>query len=181
MHRRAFTLIELLVTITIIGLLTGLSAVAFVTAQANSRDTARRTTLSALASAVEQYRTSQRRYPGITNPVASNNCVNTNTYYYSPVANGCAPHDLMSVTGLPDSSGAFNPPPTWIPGIGSYMSPAAMEARFLLASGTSPVMNSDGSPQNARTFSYQRTATGYSLYTFTERTPCGGNVCSIKR
>lgn len=65
--RRGFTLIELLVVISIIGILIGLSAVAFQSAKASSRDTKRRADLEDIRSALEIYRTDCAGYPATVN------------------------------------------------------------------------------------------------------------------
>ncbi|MBI2590671.1 MAG: prepilin-type N-terminal cleavage/methylation domain-containing protein [Candidatus Blackburnbacteria bacterium] len=60
---RGFTLIELLVVISIIGILIGLTVVAFQSAKASARDAKRKTDLETIRSALDIYRTDCGDYP----------------------------------------------------------------------------------------------------------------------
>lgn len=53
--RKGFTLIEILVVISIIGVLLGVGAVSFSSAQKKARDSARKTDLRGIKNAMEQY------------------------------------------------------------------------------------------------------------------------------
>lgn len=65
--RWGFTLIEVLVVIAIIGILIGLSTVAFQAARKAGRDTKRRTDLNEIRSNLEVYRTDCGTYPSSLN------------------------------------------------------------------------------------------------------------------
>lgn len=54
-YKKSFTLLELLVVIGIIGVLVGMGAVSYSTAQKKSRDSKRKTDLKAIQNAFEQY------------------------------------------------------------------------------------------------------------------------------
>jgi prepilin-type N-terminal cleavage/methylation domain-containing protein len=179
MQKRGFTLIELLVTIVIIGLLTTVATTSFLTAQRNARDGARRTSLTAIGSAVEAYKLVESRYPGVVTPNASDpalttKCAINETYYFSPSANCPTP--------------SFDPKPNWIPGLGKYLTPTPIEKRYLGTDGLESSLGSfsigasdAGTPSLAtRTYSYKRTATGYSAYVRIEGNACGASTtCSI--
>ena len=181
--RFGFTLIELLVTIAIIGLLTAIATTSFLSAQRSSRDSARRTTLSAVASAIEQYKLDNLHYPGVATPntsdgTLSTQCAINDTYYYNP--NAVTVSNGLSTSICPSS---FDPLPNWIAGLGKYLNPPAIESKYLATDGTPTGVGSfdtNGAPTaSTRTYSYKRTPTGYNLYAGTEGSPCGGTYCSI--
>ncbi|CAN5195455.1 hypothetical protein BH11PAT4_BH11PAT4_6110 [soil metagenome] len=181
MQKRGFTLIELLVTIVIIGLLTTVATTSFLTAQRNARDGARRTSLTAVGAALEAYKLVESKYPGVVDPsntlssgyVSNTKCVINHTYYYSPSA-GCPV--------------AFDPTPNWIPGLAKYLTPTPIEKRYLGFDGLETTLGSfsegmgdAGTPSAAtRTYSYKKTATGYSAYVRIEGSACNGtSTCVI--
>jgi len=173
MQKRGFTLIELLVVIVIIGLLTAVATTAFLTAQRNTRDNSRKTAVQSIANALEAYKLINQTYPGQLNATTDTaNCSgNTNivggitysAYYDSPsAAAGCTPIGSVS----------FAPAPNWIPGLSQYINPAPVEPRYVGKDGTITAggqFDSKGAPNGAsnstRTFSYQKTATGYYVNT----------------
>ena len=63
---RGFTLIELLVVITIIGILSGIGVAAFTSVQKKGRDAQRKSDLSSIQAALEQYYSDHDSYPGET-------------------------------------------------------------------------------------------------------------------
>jgi len=63
-HKPGFTIIELLIAVIIIGLLTSAAVANYLTAQRNSRDQARKTTVNTLANAIETYYSVQHAFPG---------------------------------------------------------------------------------------------------------------------
>jgi prepilin-type N-terminal cleavage/methylation domain-containing protein len=170
MHKKAFTLIELLVTVAIIGLLTTIATASFVNAQQNSRDEARRVSVSSVATAVESYRIANGQYPGLSDASDGGNCAANTAYYYNPNATCPTP--------------AFDPAPNWIPGLGKYLNPAAVERRYTGSTNGDPAVagsfdSATGSPTGTtRTFSYKRTSTGYQVNTRLEK---GTSVYSIKK
>lgn len=192
--RRAFTLIELLVVILIIGLLTGVATTSFLNAQRNSRDSARKSNVNAIAGAVEAYRTAKGKYPGAATqtgglPAAIDGCVaavGTNlVYYYMPMENNSC---TSKATGLasPHSPADFAPAPNWIPGLAAYLNPPATEKSYLGKDGhedSNPSFSSNGSPtstdgttNDTRTFSYNKTTNGYNIFAKLENTPCDSAV-----
>lgn len=179
MKTRAFTLIELLVTILIIALLATIATTSFVNAQRNARDDARKTSVASIANALEAFRLVRGNYPGLEAPQTAERCTANRTYYYHPNSS-C--HELTGptlegVAGNGATTTTFNPDPTWIPGMGSYLSPAPTEVRYVGAdsnpTGLGAFNEADGSPtgeNNAtRTLSYKRTATGYFVFAKLER------------
>lgn len=168
MQQRGFTLIELLITVAIIGLLTAVATTSFVNAQRGARDDARKTSVHAIANAVEAYKLVSQVYPGEITAADGGNCAIQETYYYNP--NLSCPDDA-----------AFKPTPTWVPGLGKYLNPTPKESRYVDNSGGTTGTGSfdggsgsgnTGAPTNAtRTFSYKRTSTGYYVHAVLERTP----------
>lgn len=82
-----FTLIELLVVISIIGILIGLTAVAFQSAKTSARDAQRKTDLETIRSGLEIYRTDCGSYPAsllfglpLTGTRSSSPCGTSDTY-----------------------------------------------------------------------------------------------------
>lgn len=65
--KKGFTLIELLITISIIGILTGFSLVAFNGTKASARDGKRKADLISISSALEMYRADNSGYPITSN------------------------------------------------------------------------------------------------------------------
>lgn len=61
--KKGFTLVEMLVVIAIIAILAAIAFGAFSSVQKNSRDTKRKSNLSTLQSALEQYHADQNYYP----------------------------------------------------------------------------------------------------------------------
>ena len=70
--KRAFTLIELLIVITIIGMLSVVTASSYTSVTRSSRDARRKTDLEQLRSALEQYRSNNGTY--VTAPALSVAC-----------------------------------------------------------------------------------------------------------
>jgi prepilin-type N-terminal cleavage/methylation domain-containing protein len=185
MQKRGFTLIELLVTIIIIGLLTTVATTSFLTAQRNARDGARRTSLTAVSSALEAYKLVNGTYPGYETPsqngstgyVGDTACVVNNTYYYNPNA----------ISDACTTLNGFAPKPNWIPGLARYLTPTPIEKRYLGSNGDqtsvgafSTTAGSLGQPINqTRTYSYKRTSTGYNAYVRIEGAACANFICSI--
>lgn len=177
MRTRAFTLIELLVTIVIIGLLATIATTSFVNAQRNARDDARKTAVASIANALEAYKLVRGNYPGLESPSSVEFCTANSTYYYHPTSTCVANGDESEVSGMADGSGAFNPAPNWIPGLGSYLNPPATEVRYVGADGSDAGSGlfdpNTGEPSGAnnftRTLSYKRTATGYGVHAKLER------------
>lgn len=62
-ERAGFTLVELLIVLAIIGILAGLIGVNLTTVRAKARDNQRQSDLGALAVALENYRSDNKRYP----------------------------------------------------------------------------------------------------------------------
>ncbi|MCD8484274.1 type II secretion system GspH family protein [Candidatus Woesebacteria bacterium] len=62
-HRSGFTLFELLVSISIIGILIALGTVSFTTAQQSGRDSRRRSDVTGMRNALEQYYARYTAYP----------------------------------------------------------------------------------------------------------------------
>lgn len=81
---RGFTLIEIMVTIAIIMVLSGFSVSAVMSAQRSNRDTIRKSDLSNIQAALQQYYTDQLFYPslsptGLTGGIPLNNCLGNPT------------------------------------------------------------------------------------------------------
>lgn len=92
MKKRGFTFIEILVVITIIGILIGLSAVAYSSVRKSGRDARRRGDLEQIRSALEIYRADCGDYPATSGVVAGgaiagdglpSTCSSSNTYLSS--------------------------------------------------------------------------------------------------
>ncbi len=82
-----FTLIELLVTISIIGILIGLSVFGLQGARQSARDAKRKADLEQIRSAIEIYKADCNKYPASITPLSplngdntSTSCPDTNTY-----------------------------------------------------------------------------------------------------
>lgn len=71
MKKKGFTLLELLVVISIIAVLLAISASAFLSARATSRDAKRKTDLEQVRSALELYKADNGSYPTNTGTVGS--------------------------------------------------------------------------------------------------------------
>jgi prepilin-type N-terminal cleavage/methylation domain-containing protein len=74
MQRRGFTIIELLVVIVMIGLLTSAAVASYTSAQRRSRDSARKSQVTSIATAVETYYTQHHSFPGqqmLKNPTST--------------------------------------------------------------------------------------------------------------
>jgi prepilin-type N-terminal cleavage/methylation domain-containing protein len=174
MQKRGFTLIELLVSIVIIGLLTAVATTSFINAQRNARDDARKTSVQAIANAVEAYKLVKQVYPGkadVSDTAAGALCIADTTYYQNPnVGTTCVP-----ATGF--DANLYNPTPIWIPGLGSYINPIPQEPRYVdKDGGTTGIGSFDtlgAATAATRTYSYKRTATGYQVSTKLERTGAG--------
>lgn len=92
--QRAFTLVELLVVLAIIGILIGLSAVAYQGTKKSARDGQRRADLEQIRSGLEIYRTDCAGYPVATYTTnwpsqiigdgSSTSCATTNVYLNVP-------------------------------------------------------------------------------------------------
>lgn len=100
-----FTLVELLVVISIIGILIGLSAVAYQNAKSSARDTQRKSDLGAIGSSLEIYRTDCGEYPtslasSLKGDGSSASCATTNTYI------AAVPQDPLGGSYSYSSSGA---------------------------------------------------------------------------
>lgn len=65
--KKGFTLLELLVVISIVAVLLAISASAFISARATSRDVKRKTDLEQLRGAVELFKADKGAYPNSTN------------------------------------------------------------------------------------------------------------------
>lgn len=126
MHiKRGFTIIELLIVIVIIGLLTSVATISFISAQRNARDNTRKTQVQSIATAVETYYATKRSFPG-------KETLPSDT---SPDTTGCQTVDPLLSNGLksvlyfykpeqncPAAEG-FVPAGSWIPNLGEYLSP----------------------------------------------------------
>lgn len=142
MRKAAFTLIELLVVIVIIGLLTSVATASYLKAQQHSRDSARRSTVNAIAIAVETYYTQQHSYPGDSpsaSAVTTDPCkgtTQTRTVEANP-SNSNSPFYYFSPNAVCDTT--YVPAGTWIPGLGQYLNPFPIETRFQSCNGTGTV------------------------------------------
>jgi type IV pilus assembly protein PilE len=76
MIKKAFTLLEMLVVIGIIGILVGLGAISYSTAQKKARDAKRKQDLKAVQNCLEQYYSYNNnfRYPNYSSWPSSFNC-----------------------------------------------------------------------------------------------------------
>jgi prepilin-type N-terminal cleavage/methylation domain-containing protein len=155
----AFTIIELLVVIVIIGVLTGIAASSYVTAQRRARDNARKAAVNTIANAVETYYAALKHFPGkivlATGQQAPEqslrNCEQTVdiagdfAYFYYPFdANSTStdpshiPCDKRSATANdPDyTPTSYKPFPTWIPGLGDYLGSPVIDRQYLSYDGS---------------------------------------------
>jgi len=90
MIKKAFTLLEMLVVIGIIGILVGLGAISYSTAQKKARDAKRKQDLKAVQNCLEQYYSYNNfSYPDYSSWPSSFNCggVNTLTAPSDPIGN----------------------------------------------------------------------------------------------
>jgi general secretion pathway protein G len=96
-NQQGFTLIELLVVIVIIGLLTSLGVVNYMSARARARDAQRKSNLQQIQSALELYRSDQHAYPASLPACGSSltDAGNTTTY-------------LKKIPCDPGSSGSYS-------------------------------------------------------------------------
>lgn len=155
---RGFTIIELLVVIVIIGLLTGLATTSYINAQKNARDNTRKSGVASIATAVEAFYQTKKRFPGlIGNEGAANipqlaqratwaGCLALDTnagyssvlYYSYPTVSGGL-NDKKACNERADATGfdhtQFSPYPNWIPELGEYLNPSPVENRYQNASG----------------------------------------------
>lgn len=163
LHKKGFTIIELLVVIVMIGLLTAAAAASYSSAQRRSRDSARKSQVNTIATAVETYYAQHRSFPGKamvyvnagtappTPPAQAANCEAWNAFRDSTGNNYDGyvymydPHKATSDTPCSDSSrtGSTNYDPTlytpgsaWIPGLGDYLSPFPSEKNYLAWDGS---------------------------------------------
>ena len=143
-RHKGFTIIELLIVITILALLTALAATSYLAAAVRSRDSARKAAVNTIAGAVETYYSTQRKFPGdaylpgikITpSDFTMHKCktydlFNGNDvfpyYFYKPTVD-CGSGPLGSGYNPVD----FQPKGTWIPGLGQYLNPFPLEAKFI--------------------------------------------------
>lgn len=105
--KAGFTLIEVMVTVAIVLILSGFSFSVITSSQRSNRDTIRKTDLSNIQSALQQYYTDQSFYPsltvtGLTVGSAFNNCLGNPT---SP----CTPNKiyLNKLPGDPTSGSSY--------------------------------------------------------------------------
>jgi len=77
--KKGFTLLELLVTISIIGLLLGIGAVSFSTAQKRGRDSRRQGDMKAIQKSLEQCYSLDTKYPQTAAPDSSLDCADGTT------------------------------------------------------------------------------------------------------
>jgi prepilin-type N-terminal cleavage/methylation domain-containing protein len=175
MRTRGFTLIELLVSLVIIGLLTTAATASFLSAQRNSRDDARKTSVQAIANSLEAYKLVNQIYPGKTDASDTTNCAANSTYYYNANTATCTPAAGASAT-------LFTPAPSWIPDLGRYLNPPPLEVRYTGSDGATTTAGTfdatTGAPTNStRTLSFKRTASGYQINAKLEQ----GTVYSLSK
>jgi len=77
--RKGFTLLELLVTISIIGLLLGIGAVSFSTAQKRGRDSRRQGDMKSIQKSLEQCYSLDTKYPQTADSDSSLDCADGTT------------------------------------------------------------------------------------------------------
>ena len=165
--RRGFTIIELLVVIMIIGLLTSVATASYLAAQKHARDSARKSSINSIATALEGYYTVQHHFPGDTAITASNLQSPTSSnlacekftnydagmggspyYFYAPPADvtPAMPQcndSTLGATGTTgnDTSKYFEKGSTntWLPGLTTYLNPVPIETKFSNANGQSSI------------------------------------------
>jgi prepilin-type N-terminal cleavage/methylation domain-containing protein len=163
-RKNGFTLIELLVVIVIIGLLTSVATVNYITAQRKARDNARKAEISAIATAVESYYSLNRTFPGKVKTKAAaavspanNRCENVDSssdldgntyfyYYYYPFTSvnptqgsGELNKPCSERTATNDFNPTqFSPAPNWIPDLGSFLSPVPIDKKYQGKDGSQP-------------------------------------------
>ena len=190
---KGFTIIELLVVIVLIGLLTAISATAYLGSQRHARDSARKTAVNSIAAAVETYFAAHQIFPGkalqisgampvqdpkavgcedVTIGASGGNQYAMYTYAYKPVTTACNAR-TATATFTPSD---FAPAPSWIPGLGSYLNPFPIERNYLdSAGGTTDTGFEDylcslaacGNTQasnRTRTLVYHNLGNGYAIY-----------------
>jgi prepilin-type N-terminal cleavage/methylation domain-containing protein len=127
--RRGFTIIELLVVIMIIGLLTGLAANSYVSAQQNARDNARKTNVNSISAAVESYYRVFQDFPGVSGGETGFSS-NWNSVYAQ--ANGC-----MTYWSAKQSVAYYYYPTSTAPGTPKYALPCGSSSRTKVTDGGS--------------------------------------------
>ena len=174
--RRAFTLIELLVTILIMGLLTAVAVVNYISSQQVAEDNASKAAISSIATAIETYYNDNHAFPGnYQGTTDASSCQITDSgatpyvaYSYSPNKNctSTAPFTSADIT------------PAWIPGLTNYMSKVPIDTNYQDSNGTSYnslIQSGDTGSDleqwtnaNERTYTYRQiytgTSYGYILY-----------------
>lgn len=150
MRKAAFTLIELLVVIVIIGLLSSIATASYLKAQSRSRDSARKSGINSIVTALEAYYSQKHSFPGdasgltLTQSTTELGCkgnttafTDTNMGYSTPYEYG--PDASCSLAADPT---AYQPAGTWIPGMGVYLSTFPKDPRFRNSTGGQTAIDS---------------------------------------
>lgn len=175
-----FTLLELLVVVMIISILSTLATTAYLNAQAKSRDSARKSDINAIATAVESYYSVTKTFPGRNGNVngatthagcQDNDGSNYFVYYYMPLApnNGC--NSSTKATTSTYNPADYAPHPNWIPGLSEYINPTPIEKKYkgTLGASTDPygpleAAKDTSSTNKTRTYAYRHLDKGYAVY-----------------
>ena len=193
MRKAAFTLIELLIVIAIIGTLTSIATASYLKAQSRSRDSARKSSVNAISTAVEAFYSAKAAFPGdpytlgnkLVPTSATKSCEentallaneNAPVYVYVPSQDCSQSNSSSNSNKFTYTPTDFTPTGTWIPGLGTYLNPFPTEPHFSNASGTADTSGTNmpteilsstttnSSPNLSRTLYYRNLSTGYLAY-----------------